>query len=672
MSFPCFIKARGDFRKRLLGVLLAMLQTWCFGQKTTEDYAVSKNMLKTALIFHFTKHIHWDNVQQLKEFRIGVLGEHQDLIKELSVLQKEHKVNNLPIAIVQFNNVDEIGHTEILYVNGNDKFDQDHIFEKISTNHTLLVSENMEDFQKSMINFVTIKNTQKFSINQKIIENQGLKVGHELLRVAIVKESDWKDIYAKFEDLLNSDKSEVILDRSELKQIIHKRKLLQDELQKVNRTIEVQHQALQEKEKVIRGLYFKANQEEQEILTQTIKIQHQEQNLEALIQEGRRHQQELSEKAALLAQQDEQLRLHALDIAFKKSEIVKQSDLLAKQNANIATQNHKSEVQQKIITNQLKEINAQNSLLNLQVGKLKIQKLSIVLFLFIIALVGGFVVYLYRSNGAKQKAYKLLEEQKKQIENKNAELLVLNNEIDQQRQEMENKSDEIEGSLVYARYIQKAFMPQKEDLQRLFEHNALFFKSAQTVTGSFYYLKKVDNKSLIFVGSSNLPSVPGSFISMICYETLEEHLNEGSIVINKLLKQLDQSIKNALPRNSSDSIDIAIACVNHTTRIVETLGANIRFLFVKADTQQPKIVEPVYHSFGYKKQAFNQFPKEIDFAKGDRLFVVNNGLLHHIPMTELVQMVTETTDLKAIKKQIAEQTAANQKKEDLLLLGVEL
>ena len=204
-----------NFAKYLLSVLpILFFQLICFGQ--------DNDRIKATFIYNFTKYIDWPNEDKLKEFSIGYLG--SESFAEASKVLLGNKIykDNIPFKIKYFNSIKEIEPTQILYVNADEGFDQNEIFNKIKGKGTLLVAENFEDFNKSMINFiVTDNNKQRYSLNKKIVEDEGLIINHTLLALAILDGTGWKDVFSRFRDLLKSDKSRVEISKRDLEKILN-------------------------------------------------------------------------------------------------------------------------------------------------------------------------------------------------------------------------------------------------------------------------------------------------------------------------------------------------------------------------------------------------------------------------------------------------------------------
>ena len=163
------------------------------------------------------------------------------------------------------------------------------------------------------------------------------------------------------------------------------------------------------------------------------------------------------------------------------------------------------------------------------------------LIVLIIILIRGFVV--------KQKTAKLLEAQQAEIVEKNKKLT---------------------DSIVYAKKIQNAVLPDKEVLNVCFKNYFIFFKPKDIVSGDFYWISENNKNSVIAVADSTGHGVPGAFMSMLGISFLNEIvLKQGILKANKILSELRNQIIFSLKQKGEfgeqkDGMDIALFILDKT------------------------------------------------------------------------------------------------------------
>ncbi len=74
---------------------------------------------------------------------------------------------------------------------------------------------------------------------------------------------------------------------------------------------------------------------------------------------------------------------------------------------------------------------------------------------------------------------------------------------------------ELEQSISYASYIQKALFPEPHYINFGFQESFVFFKPRDIVSGDFYWINQQYDKKIIAVGDCTGHGVPGAFLSIL-------------------------------------------------------------------------------------------------------------------------------------------------------------
>jgi len=138
-------------KKVLLSLILILPLVSLLGQNGFD------NATRALYIFDLSRYIDYGtNFADSSNFKIGVLLGDYDLIYELGSLAKTRTtIQEKPVIIVGFKNIESITHTQVLYLNKNAGFDLTRVKEKISGHQTMLITEGYE-FRESMINFIVV------------------------------------------------------------------------------------------------------------------------------------------------------------------------------------------------------------------------------------------------------------------------------------------------------------------------------------------------------------------------------------------------------------------------------------------------------------------------------------------------------------------------------------
>jgi hypothetical protein len=145
------------------------------------NYAVHAN-----IIYHFTKYINWP--PKSGNFIIGVTGE-TALYDELKKSMTNKMAGDRRIMVKKVSSPEELDNCQILFISEDESSSIKKIVARTAGTPVLLVSESEGLAQKgSCINFIIVSDHLKLEINKNNIEQRGLSIASELLKLGkIVK-----------------------------------------------------------------------------------------------------------------------------------------------------------------------------------------------------------------------------------------------------------------------------------------------------------------------------------------------------------------------------------------------------------------------------------------------------------------------------------------------------
>lgn len=147
----------------------------------------SNAKMQSVFIYNFTKLVNWPAAYQTGSFVIGVLGS-SPIVAELENMATTKKAGNQTIVIEKYASVDAIKKCHILVIPETQSSKIGAALGKTSGNNTLIVTDTEGGTKKgASINFVVVDSKQKFELSETNANNKGLKVGAELIKLAIVK-----------------------------------------------------------------------------------------------------------------------------------------------------------------------------------------------------------------------------------------------------------------------------------------------------------------------------------------------------------------------------------------------------------------------------------------------------------------------------------------------------
>lgn len=180
-------------------------------------------------------------------------------------------------------------------------------------------------------------------------------------------------------------------------------------------------------------------------------------------------------------------------------------------------------------------------------------------------LFGGFALYAYLN---KQKANKLLDNEKKLVE--------------QQKEILEVKNKEILDSINYAKRIQNAILPAESLFADVFKEYFIFYKPKDIVAGDFYWLYQKHGNIYLAVCDCTGHGVPGALVSVVCNNSLERAVNEFNLskpsdILNKT-RELVKEAFSGNEENVNDGMDMSLICFpskrNSETITIQIAAAN--------------------------------------------------------------------------------------------------
>jgi serine phosphatase RsbU (regulator of sigma subunit) len=264
-------------------------------------------------------------------------------------------------------------------------------------------------------------------------------------------------------------------------------------------------------------------------------------------------------------------------------------------------------------------------------------------------------------------------------------------ETEYQKKIIEEKNKDITDSINYAKRIQQAKLPNKEDIYSSFPQSFVLFKPKDIVSGDFYFFHKINQFVFIAAADCTGHGVPGAFMSMIGSEKLDDAVSLSSDT-SEILKQLNNGIKNSLHQSDSiestrDGLDIALCSVDTVNRIVKYAGANRPFWIIRngqTTIEEIPATKKAIGGFTEDNQHFDTH--EIKLQQGDTFYIFTDGYADtfggqegkKLTIKKLKQMLLDIQN-KTMQEQekqldnfVEDWRAGTEQVDDILVIGVRL
>lgn len=146
--------------------------------------AQGTSWLKTLFIYNFTKYIQWPNENEKGQFIIGVFGQ-SNIIQEMEEYYKERKVGKQDIFVKRITSIHKVADCHILFVPDNNIKRLKEIKPKLINTPLLIIADVKGSINKGAdIAFNEKNGALGYSINQKQMENKGLKISSMLIKLS--------------------------------------------------------------------------------------------------------------------------------------------------------------------------------------------------------------------------------------------------------------------------------------------------------------------------------------------------------------------------------------------------------------------------------------------------------------------------------------------------------
>ncbi len=168
---------------------------------------------------------------------------------------------------------------------------------------------------------------------------------------------------------------------------------------------------------------------------------------------------------------------------------------------------------------------------------------------------------------------------------------ILENKVAERTRELEEKNRDITSSIEYAKRIQEAILPSKENIFSKLKKVFILYQPKDIVSGDFYWFAEKNGLKIFAVVDCTGHGVPGAFMSMIGHNLLHQIVLEKGITDpGDILNHLHKGVKEALRQghneiNTNDGMDVSIISINDTTKDINWAGANRPLVIIDANKE---------------------------------------------------------------------------------------
>jgi serine phosphatase RsbU (regulator of sigma subunit) len=198
-------------------------------------------------------------------------------------------------------------------------------------------------------------------------------------------------------------------------------------------------------------------------------------------------------------------------------------------------------------------------------------------------------------------------------------------EVEHQKNIIEEKQKEIIDSINYAKRIQSALLANKQMIAENVPGHFIFFRPKDIVSGDFYWATEHDNKFFIACCDSTGHGVPGAFMSLLNIGFLSEAIKEKDITEpNKVFDYVrNRLIAGISKEGQKDGFDGILVCIDKLTRTVSYAAANNAPFLVSNGKGASLSRDKMPVGKGEKTDPFTLH--SVNMIPGDTLYLVTDG-----------------------------------------------
>jgi len=206
---------------------------------------------------------------------------------------------------------------------------------------------------------------------------------------------------------------------------------------------------------------------------------------------------------------------------------------------------------------------------------------------------------------------------------------LLERKVKERTVELDEQNRHITDSIVYAKRIQKAILPNVQNVKELLPDSFVYFSAKDIVSGDFFWVKEVEDKLIFAVADCTGHGVPGALLSIIGVNCLNQVVNEFHITdTSGMLLKLNELVLKTLQNHENidlvkDGMDISLCVLDTKTRKLQYSGA-LNPLYVIANNELKKW-KADRNSIGSMNPDLHFDSHEIQLNKGDVVYLFSDG-----------------------------------------------
>jgi serine phosphatase RsbU (regulator of sigma subunit) len=265
------------------------------------------------------------------------------------------------------------------------------------------------------------------------------------------------------------------------------------------------------------------------------------------------------------------------------------------------------------------------------------------------------------------------------------------NELIDNHQTLKKQKDNILQSIHYAKRIQNAVLPPEDYINSLLPEHFILFKPRDIVSGDYYWITQINEKTIVVAADCTGHGVPGAFMSMLGITLLNQYVNNHDLLpANQILEHLRNNIKESLRQSDYDSdtkdgMDMALLIFDNKNNELQFAGANNPlYIFrnnelIKFDADKMPVGVHIDESKKFRQHIFNYQKGDVFYTFSDGYMDQTGGNLNRKFMRKnLLSLLTDIHQKPMIEQKeildnnLTEWRGKNDQVDDILVIGIKV
>ncbi|MBK6541182.1 MAG: SpoIIE family protein phosphatase [Flavobacteriales bacterium] len=269
--------------------------------------------------------------------------------------------------------------------------------------------------------------------------------------------------------------------------------------------------------------------------------------------------------------------------------------------------------------------------------------------------------------------------------------LELQRRVADQQALVRQQNTELLSSIRYAQRIQRAVLPEAEDLTRLFPDSFVMFRPRDIVSGDLYWFAQQDGRYIVTAADCTGHGVPGALLSLIGASlfhemVVEKRMTDPGAILDGARDGMVQALsKHDGAGDHRDGMNACLVSIDMESLMLDHAGAFGPLYLVRG--QELVEVKGDRMPIGFEEGEMRNFTTtRVPLMRGDRIFLFSDGLADQfggergkkLKASGLKQWLIETSALpiddvyQAMSDRFRSWKGEMDQVDDVLLIGIQI